>query len=137
MRRRNKYVSTFWGGPKPPQKEVFQTIYFGALSCLKNFCRGAAKSHTVETKTNGKKYLSFLSHAAFHAEPVHLDVERELRGCSGSEQQAGFDEWRTAFSQERPHEALGMKCPAQVYEKSDRKYKGTPEDLEYKGMESR
>src|SRR5437899_3478928 len=70
MRRRNKYVSTFWGGPKPPQKEVFQTIYFGALSCLKNFCRGAAKSHTVETKTNGKKYLSFLSHAAFHAEPV-------------------------------------------------------------------
>jgi len=30
-----------------------------------------------------------------------------------------------------------MKCPAEVYEKSDRKYKGTPEDLEYKGMESR
>src|SRR2546426_3460262 len=71
MRRRNKYVSTFWGGPKPPQKEVFQTIYFGALPCLKNFCRGAAKSQTVETKTDGKKYLSFLSHAAFHAEPVH------------------------------------------------------------------
>jgi len=70
-------------------------------------------------------------------ERLHLDVERELRGCSVSEQQAGFDEWRKTFNQERPHEALGMKCPAQVYEKSDRKYKGTPEDLEYKGMESR
>jgi len=70
-------------------------------------------------------------------ERLHLDVERELRGCSVSEQQAGFDEWRKTFNQERPHEALGMKCPAEVYEKSDRKYKGTPEDLEYKGMESR
>jgi transposase InsO family protein len=67
-------------------------------------------------------------------ERLHLDVERELRG---QEQQAGFDEWRRTFNHERPHQALGMKCPAQVYKPSERRYEGTPEDLEYRGMESR
>jgi len=70
-------------------------------------------------------------------ERLHLDVERELRGAELAEQQAGFDEWRKTFNQERPHEALAMKCPAQVYSKSDRKYEGTPDNLEYKGMDSR
>jgi transposase InsO family protein len=44
-------------------------------------------------------------------ERLHLDVERELRGQDLEGQQAGFDEWRKTFNQERPHEALGMKCP--------------------------
>jgi transposase InsO family protein len=70
-------------------------------------------------------------------ERLHLDVERELRGQDLVGQQAGFDEWRKTFNQERPHEALGMKCPAELYKGSERKYEGTPEDLEYKGMESR
>jgi putative transposase len=70
-------------------------------------------------------------------ERLHLDVERELRGQSVAEQQASFDEWRRTFNQERPHEHLGMKCPAEVYAKSPRKYEGSPEDLEYPGMASR
>jgi putative transposase len=70
-------------------------------------------------------------------ERFHLDVERELRGSVLAEQQAGFDEWRKTFNQERPHEALGMKCPAEVYKASQSKYEGTPEDLEYKAMEAR
>jgi transposase InsO family protein len=70
-------------------------------------------------------------------ERLHLDVERELRGQDLVEQQAGFDEWRKTFNQERPHEALGMKCPAEVYCKSQRPYEGTPQDLEYDGMASR
>lgn len=70
-------------------------------------------------------------------ERLHLDVERELRGAQLAERQAGFDEWRKTFNHQRPHEALGMKCPAEVYRPSDRKYEGTPEDLQYPGMESR
>jgi len=70
-------------------------------------------------------------------ERLHLDVERELRGADWAEQQAGFDEWRRTFNQERPHEALGMRCPAEVYSKSQRKYEGTPDDLEYQAMNSR
>lgn len=70
-------------------------------------------------------------------ERLHLDVQRELRGADLAEPQAGFEEWRATFNQERPHEALGMKCPAEVYGDSERKYEGTPDDLEYKGMEPR
>ncbi len=36
-----------------------------------------------------------------------------------------------AFNYERPHEALGMRCPGEVYLASERKYEGTPEDLDY------
>lgn len=70
-------------------------------------------------------------------ERLHLDVEKELGGRELEEQQAGFDEWRKTFNQERPHEALAMKCPADLYGKSAREYEGTPEDLDYKGMLSR
>ena len=67
-------------------------------------------------------------------ERFHLDIERELRG---EEQQASFDEWRHTFNQERPHEALGMKAPAEVYQPSERKFAGTPQDLTYPKMEPR
>lgn len=67
-------------------------------------------------------------------ERFHWDVERELRG---QEQQASFDEWRRTFNQERPHESLGMKRPAELYKPSERKYEGTPQDLTYPKMEPR
>jgi len=67
-------------------------------------------------------------------ERLHLDIERELRG---EEQQASFDEWRRTFNEERPHEALAMKRPAELYEPSPRKFEGTPEDLSYPKMEAR
>src|SRR5207249_4782213 len=35
---------------------------------------------------------------------------------------------------ERPHESLGMKCPAELYCPSERKYEGTPQDLDYAQM---
>ena len=70
-------------------------------------------------------------------ERLHLDIQRELRGKDRLEPQAGFDEWRHTFNHERPHEALGLRCPAELYEPSQRKYEGTPQDLEYERMDSR
>jgi transposase InsO family protein len=70
-------------------------------------------------------------------ERLHLDVQREVRGDAQREHQAGLDEWRQTFNEERPHEALGMKCPCEVYTKSERKYEGTPADLSYEGMATR
>lgn len=67
-------------------------------------------------------------------ERLHLDIERELRG---EQQQASFDEWRRTFNQERPHEALGMKRPAELYQPSAHKFEGTPEDLIYPKMQPR
>lgn len=67
-------------------------------------------------------------------ERLHLDIERELRG---EQQQASFDEWRRTFNQDRPHEALAMKRPAELYQPSARKFEGTPEDLIYPKMQRR
>jgi putative transposase len=64
-------------------------------------------------------------------ERMHRDVRQELEaGRIGREQEA-FDQWRQEYNTERPHEALGMKTPAEVYELSPRCYYGTPEDLDY------
>ena len=68
-------------------------------------------------------------------ERMHRDIGVELEPCQAP--QEALDLWREEFNQERPHEALGMRCPAQVYQPSARKYEGTPEDLEYAGMASR
>jgi hypothetical protein len=43
------------------------------------------------------------------------------------QQQAKFDAFIEEFNQERPHEALQMKCPAEVYTASTRPYQGIPE----------
>lgn len=70
-------------------------------------------------------------------ERMHGDVERELRGQQWEDRQAALDQWRHTFNTERPHEALGMRCPAEVYQPSGREYKGTPEELTYPGMATR
>ena len=67
---------------------------------------------------------------------MHGDIKREIEeGKKGSSQEE-LDVWTEEFDWERPHEALGMKCPGQVYVKSERKYEGLPA-LEYAGMEKR
>jgi hypothetical protein len=43
------------------------------------------------------------------------------------QQQAKFDEFLKEFNGERPHEALAMKCPAEIYTPSARPYDGLPE----------
>jgi transposase InsO family protein len=68
-------------------------------------------------------------------ERLHRDIQTELE--PGHAQQETLDLWRQEFNHERPHEALGMKCPGEVYQKSQRLYEGSPEDLEYPGLHAR
>jgi putative transposase len=68
-------------------------------------------------------------------ERMHRDIGRELEPRTA--EQEALDLWRQEFNEERPHEALGMRCPAQVYERSERPYAGTPGDLSYPQMDSR
>src|SRR6266513_3695440 len=63
-------------------------------------------------------------------ERLHLDIHRELEK-EREETQVVLDEWRRNFNEERPHEALGMRCPAEVYEGSARRYEQSPEELVY------
>jgi putative transposase len=66
-------------------------------------------------------------------ERLHRDISREIEALGESAQEA-MDLWRQTFNYERPHEALGMRCPGEVYIPSKRKYEGTPEDLHYPQM---
>jgi transposase InsO family protein len=66
-------------------------------------------------------------------ERMHRDISREIEALGESDQEA-LDLWRQTFNFARPHEALGMRCPGELYAPSHRKYDGTPEDLEYPQM---
>lgn len=70
-------------------------------------------------------------------ERMHRDVRRELQAGRIGRDQVAFDLWREQYNHERPHEALGMKTPGEVYQPSPRRYAGTPEDLDYGGMATR
>jgi transposase InsO family protein len=63
-------------------------------------------------------------------ERMHLTLKKEATRPAGAnllQQQAKFDEFIEEFNNERPHEALAMKCPAEVYQPSTRPYQGIPE----------
>jgi len=55
----------------------------------------------------------------------------------GHSDQNTLDLWRQEFNDQRPHEALGMGTPRQVYQNSPRKYDGGIEDLDYVQLETR
>jgi transposase InsO family protein len=63
-------------------------------------------------------------------ERMHLTLKKEATRPSGMnslQQQARFDAFMDEFNNERPHEALAMKMPAEVYVPSTRPYRGLPE----------
>jgi transposase InsO family protein len=63
-------------------------------------------------------------------ERMHLTLKKEATRPAGQnslQQQARFDAFVQEFNAERPHEALGMKCPAEVYSASPRPYASLPE----------
>jgi len=68
-------------------------------------------------------------------ERMHGDMKKELEGKIDGNlnlHQSVFNIWRKEFNTERPHQALDMKKPTQIYIKSKRKYK-VIDALEYPG----
>jgi transposase InsO family protein len=66
-------------------------------------------------------------------ERMHLTLKKEATrppGMNSLQQQDRFDAFVREFNAERPHEALAMKCPAELYTASPRPYQGLP-DLQY------
>ena len=63
-------------------------------------------------------------------ERMHRTLKIEATRPAGSnflQQQGKFDAFVREFIDERPHEALDMKCPAEVYKASTRQYRGIGE----------
>src|SRR5690606_13711550 len=66
-------------------------------------------------------------------ERMHLTLKKEATRPAGKnflQQQAKFDQFIEEYNYERPHQALEMKYPAEVYTPSQRTYKGLP-SVEY------
>lgn len=57
-------------------------------------------------------------------------IGRRLDGENFLVQQGRFDKFIEYYNEDRPHQPLGMKMPAEIYKKSPRPYRGL-EDLEY------
>ena len=63
-------------------------------------------------------------------ERMHLTLKKETTrppGMNALQQQARFDSFVNEFNHERPHEALAMRTPAEVYAPSSTAYEGLPE----------
>lgn len=63
-------------------------------------------------------------------ERMHLTLKKEATrppGANSLQQQARFDDFVEEFNTERPHQAIDMKCPAEIYLPSPRLYQGLPE----------
>jgi transposase InsO family protein len=63
-------------------------------------------------------------------ERMHLTLKQETTRPPRAnilQQQARFDDFVSEFNGERPHDALAMKTPAEVYRPSARPYNGLPE----------
>jgi putative transposase len=66
-------------------------------------------------------------------ERMHLTLKREATKPAAAnvlQQQARFDAFVTRYNEDRPHQALGMKVPAEIYVRSVRPYRGL-EELTY------
>lgn len=63
-------------------------------------------------------------------ERMHLTLKKEATKPAEENflrQQARFDDFQEEFNNERPHQALEMKCPAEVFKKNTNPYNGLPE----------
>jgi putative transposase len=66
-------------------------------------------------------------------ERMHLTLKKEATKPAVAnflQQQARFDKFIDVFNNQRPHEALNMQCPAEVYQPSTHAYTGLP-DIDY------
>ena len=68
-------------------------------------------------------------HRAMNQELLNHYTPKNLRDA-----ERVFAEWRDCYNNERPHEALGMKCPSEIYQPSARTYYDAVPNYEYGGQ---
>jgi putative transposase len=70
-------------------------------------------------------------------EGLHRDIAEELECLGQGTTAEALELWREQFNRARPHEALGMRCPAELYRDLTRRYSGAEARLSYARMASR
>lgn len=61
------------------------------------------------------------------------ELLKHIEICDIADAEIQLGKWRDKYNNQRPHEALGMKCPADVYVPSNRMYSDEVERYEYGG----
>lgn len=67
-------------------------------------------------------------------ERMHRDIAAEVEAIPAADlpqQAAILETWRHCFNNERPHQALGMRTPSELYRPSAHPYQGYPEEIDY------
>ena len=67
-------------------------------------------------------------HRAMNQELLKHYIPKDI-----SDAERVFNDWRNCYNNERPHEALGMKCPSDIYVPSERIYCDQVDKYEYSG----
>lgn len=80
------------------------------------------------------------AHERVHAD-IRIDIQANVARTWRAQQRA-CDDWRTEFNHVRPHEAIAMKTPAEIYHPSSRRpgaivIGGYPENCELKVVQAR
>jgi integrase-like protein len=70
-------------------------------------------------------------------ERLHRDIAAELECLGQGATPEALELWREQFNRERPHEALEMRCPRELYCDSARRYSGAEVQLSYPQMATR
>jgi transposase InsO family protein len=78
-----------------------------------------AKGHPEQNGVHERMHLTLKREAT-------IPASKDLRG-----QQRRFDRWREEFNEKRPHEALGMKTPSEVYCSGGRGYERVEREIKY------
>ena len=68
-------------------------------------------------------------HRAMNQELLKHYIPKDI-----SDAERVFNDWRNCYNNERPHEALGMKCPSDIYVPSERAYYDSVKKYEYSGQ---
>ena len=99
--------------------------------------------------TQFEKWLMDLDILPLHGRPLHPQTQgkierfhrtmknellkrREFIDLSDADKQ--LNSWRAKYNELRPHEAINMHCPAEIYIPSERKYPDVIKPYEYSGM---
>jgi transposase InsO family protein len=139
------YLSTEGDGPRKSLERIFRE--YGLPDAIRSDNGAPFASTGIGRLTRLGVWLVSLGVRRQLIEPgrpdqngKHERMHRTLKDCvtrppaaNLKRQQRAFDEFQREFNEERPHEALGMKRPAEVYAPSHRPYPETIPPAEYPG----
>jgi len=107
----------------PPWGSWGNEAYSALAVWLMQLGTGVTHARILHPQTLGKDERF---HRTLKAEVIHRCINKSIDEC-----QQHFNDWRTIYNTERPHEALHMDVPSQHYRRSDRLFPERLPSIDY------